>query len=114
MVKKLLQPGRTGTRDWLIQRVSAVIMLAYFIYIAWFLYCHPGIDYITWRHLFNGLVFKIVTLLVVINMLVHAWVGLWTVLTDYVKLVKLRLLLQSLLILLLISCLLFTIKIIWG
>ena len=44
----------------------------------------------------------------------HAWIGIWTVLTDYIKPVGVRFFAQSLLIVTCLSLLLWGLVILWG
>lgn len=73
--------GRSGLYDWLMQRVSAVILLAYFLYIGLVLVC--GVDYSAWNELFAQTWMRVFSLLALLSLGAHAWVGLWAVFTDY-------------------------------
>ena len=73
--------GRSGLHDWLMQRVSAVILLAYFLYVGWVLVC--GVDYDAWQELFAQTWMRVFTMLALVSLGIHAWVGLWAVFTDY-------------------------------
>ena len=74
--------SRAGLRDWLIQRVSAVIVFAYFIFICVFLFA--GHSVAQWRTLFSHAPMKLLSMFALLSICWHAWIGLWTVLTDYV------------------------------
>jgi len=73
--------GRSGLYDWLMQRVSAVILLAYFVFLACVLI--EGVDYVSWKAVFAQTWVKIFSLMALLSLGVHAWVGLWSVITDY-------------------------------
>lgn len=92
-----------GFYDWIVQRVSAVLIGAYVIFIVAFILTHQPLIYPVWHSLFSHLLMKIATFLVVIAILWHAWIGLWTVFTDYIKCGFLRLFLEILLVLVLLS-----------
>jgi len=81
MVTAVTSMGRSGLSDWLMQRVSAVILLAYVLFVAWILAC--GVDYIAWKELFSQTWMRIFSMLALVSLAVHAWVGLWSVFTDY-------------------------------
>ena len=53
MVTAVTNFGRSGLYDWLMQRVSAVILLAYFSFIAWVLITTPDISYGEWKATFE-------------------------------------------------------------
>ena len=73
--------SRTGLSDWLIQRVTSVILLAYFIFVAFQL--GGSVDYTSWRELFDQTWVKVFTLLAALSLAAHSWIGLWSVFTDY-------------------------------
>jgi succinate dehydrogenase membrane anchor subunit len=81
MVTAVTSLGRSGLYDWLAQRVSAVILLAYFLFVAAVLL--GGVDYESWKALYSQTWVKIFSLMALLSLGVHAWVGLWSVLTDY-------------------------------
>lgn len=83
MVRAATSFGRSGVSDWIVQRFSAVILAAYTLLIIGFLLTHPGLDYATWRALFDNLAVKIFTLLALLSVAAHGWIGLWAVITDY-------------------------------
>lgn len=105
VARSITNLGRNGLSDWFLQRVSALVILSYIVSMLVFFAIHPHPNYQTWRSLFANLWFKVFTLLVVINLLVHSWVGLWTVFTDYVKPLLLRMVLQVAMVLLLFALL---------
>lgn len=81
MVTAVTSFGRSGTSDWLVQRVSGVILLAYFIFIAWVV--AAGVDYLSWKALFGQTWVKVFSLMALLSLAAHAWIGLWAVVTDY-------------------------------
>lgn len=71
--------------DWIIQRVSAVILAVYFVVIVgWFAAHNGGVTYTDWHDFMNTTCMRIFNLLALLSLAGHAWVGLWTVFTDYV------------------------------
>lgn len=81
MVTSVTSMGRSGLYDWLMQRVSAVILLAYFLFLASVLL--GGVDYASWKALYSQTWMRIFSLLALLSLGIHAWVGLWVVFTDY-------------------------------
>ena len=73
--------SRTGLSDWLIQRVTSLVLLAYFIVIAYQLV--GSVDYTSWRLLFDQTWMKVFTLMAALSLVAHSWIGLWSVFTDY-------------------------------
>src|SRR4051812_11893576 len=103
MVKSVLAVNHQGLRDWVMQRVSAIIVAVYTIGILFFFLLHPKLDFIDWRMLFNHGWMKVATLMFVASLLLHTWVGMWTIITDYVKLPWLRFALSILVFLALVA-----------
>ena len=81
MVTSVTSFSRTGLSDWLIQRVTSVILLAYFIFVAYHL--GASVDYTSWRGLFDQTWVKVFTLLAALSLAAHSWIGLWSVFMDY-------------------------------
>ena len=81
MVTSVTSMGRSGLYDWLMQRVSAVILLVYFLFVSYILV--SGVDYASWKELFGQTWMRIFSLLALVSLAVHAWVGMWAVVTDY-------------------------------
>ena len=104
---------RRGLVDWLVQRFTAVIVGGYAVFILLFLLCHTSPSYAAWNALFENVVMRIATAVVMFSILWHAWIGLWTVFTDYVKNKPVRLLLEIIVIILLISYFIWMLEILW-
>jgi succinate dehydrogenase / fumarate reductase membrane anchor subunit len=85
MVKQVTSLGGSGLSDWLWQRVSAVIIAAYLIFIVAMILSQQNFSYAVWHGWFEHLGMKIFTLLALLSIVLHAWVGIWTVATDYIK-----------------------------
>jgi succinate dehydrogenase / fumarate reductase membrane anchor subunit len=111
--------GRSGLYDWLMQRVTAVILLAYFLFLGWVLLV--GVDYVAWKALFSQTWMRVFSLLALLSLGMHAWVGLWSVLTDYLteRLMGttgnvLRLLAQVVCAIIMFTYVVWGIQILWG
>lgn len=103
-----------GLKDWLLQRLTAVVMGLYTLLLLAIALWHGGIDHALWQALFAGAPFKAATFLFMVALLYHAWVGVRDIFMDYVKPVGVRLALQSVAVGLLIVYLGWTIQILWG
>lgn len=114
MVKSVLGVNHQGLRDWLIQRVSAIIMAIYSVTFFVFFLTHTPLTYLDWHGLFSSMWMKIATLLFLLSLLFHAWIGMWTIFTDYVKPYVLRLVLHVLVFLALVAFFFEGALILWG
>ena len=81
MVTAVTSLSRSGLSDWLVQRVTAVILLAFFVFIGVKLL--GGVSYAEWTALFATTWMKVFALLAVLSLAAHAWIGMWGVFTDY-------------------------------
>lgn len=113
--------SRSGVSDWVIQRVSAYILGAYFLFIVGYLLCTKDVYFSDWYALMSSTGMRIFTLLAILSLAAHAWVGLWTVLTDYVterqmgpKATIIRLILQVGMALFVFVYVVWGIQILWG
>jgi succinate dehydrogenase / fumarate reductase, membrane anchor subunit len=103
-----------GWRDWLAQRVTAVVMLVYTLLIFAIIVWNAGLDYSIWKSVFASHAFKLATFLFMLSLAFHAWVGVRNILMDYVKPTGWRLTLQTLAICVLIAYMGWTLEILWG
>ncbi|HET8817708.1 MAG TPA: succinate dehydrogenase, hydrophobic membrane anchor protein [Pseudidiomarina sp.] len=85
MVKVASTFGRSGTHDYILIRASAIIMALYAIFLMSFLVTAEPLTYAAWTSLFASLGMKIFTMLALTSVLIHGWIGIWQVLTDYIK-----------------------------
>ncbi len=84
MVTAVTNFGRSGLYDWVMQRVSGVVLLCYFVFIAAVILGNPDISYADWRATFEPTWVRIFSVAALLSLAAHAWIGLWCVLTDYV------------------------------
>ena len=83
MVGKLNYLLRRGVLDWVIQRISAVLLAIYTIGIIGFFIAHPNLEFEAWRDLFSSQLVRIFSLITLLFLCGHMWVGMWTIITDY-------------------------------
>ena len=121
MVTAVTSFGRSGLYDWVIQRVSGVAMLAYVIFIVGFIVINPDLTYEQWKGLFGQMWVRIFSLVTLLSMAAHAWIGLWAVLTDYItvrqmgaKATPVRILAQMVLGVVTVTYTVWGIEILWG
>ena len=103
-----------GLSDWLLQRMTALVMAAYTLLVLAIVLWNGGLDYALWTALFANAAFQVATFLFMVALLYHAWIGVRDIYMDYVKPVGARLTLQALSVLALIAYLGWTIAILWG
>ena len=121
MVTAVTSLGRNGLADWLIQRASAVVMAVYTLTIVGYLLMHPDPGFALWSQLFSHLWMRVFTLLVILSVVAHGWIGLWVVLTDYMterligaSALLIRTAVMGLYALVSITVLVWGVEIVWG
>lgn len=114
MVDSVLSLSNRGLRDWVIQRVTAMLIGIYTLLILGFIVTHPQLQFDEWQMLYSYSFIKVLSFLVLFSILLHTWIGMWTVFTDYIKIKSISLILQVLMIILLFGCLVFGAEILWG
>lgn len=121
MVTNVTNFSRSGLYDWMAQRVSAVVLAAYFLFLIGFVVCHPGLTYEEWNGLFSQSWMRIFSLLALLSLAVHAWVGMWTITTDYLTNMAIgkwatgvRFLVQALCGMLMFVLFVWGVQILWG
>ena len=113
MVNRLVVGAHYGLRDWLAQRVTGAIMAVYSLIFVVVFIREKSVTYGMWKGLFAQGWMRIATLLFVVSLAWHAWVGARDILMDYVKHDGLRLALQVFTLLLLATYLAWSIEILW-
>jgi succinate dehydrogenase / fumarate reductase membrane anchor subunit len=110
--KRVVVGAHYGLKDWILQRVTAVIMIVFtVILLVAFLLGEASYD--GWAGLFANQLMKIVTFLALLSLFYHAWVGVRDIWMDYIKPVGVRLTLQVLTVLWLIGCTGYAAQILW-
>jgi succinate dehydrogenase / fumarate reductase membrane anchor subunit len=111
--RRLVVGAHYGLRDWLAQRITAIVMALYTVILLVCFLTTSDFSYNGWAGLFAHQWFKIATFVTLLMMFYHVWVGMRDIWMDYVKPVIARLLLQSATILWLIGCAGYAAQILW-
>jgi succinate dehydrogenase / fumarate reductase membrane anchor subunit len=114
MVKRVVVGAHYGLRDWLVQRVSAVVMALYTVLLTVVLAAAPPLDYAAWKALFAQQWMRFATLLFFLSLFLHAWVGVRDILMDYVHPTGVRLALQVVVVLALVYYAMWTVQVLWS
>ncbi|MEO6423071.1 MAG: succinate dehydrogenase, hydrophobic membrane anchor protein [Candidatus Nitrotoga sp.] len=122
MVDRIVTGAHYGLREWLAQRVTAVLMAAYTLFIAGYVVLHSrfennvwiSLDYNTWAGLFSSLIMRSFSLLFLLAVFYHAWIGVRNIVMDYVKSARTRLVIYVLVITALLLYSVWAVQILWG
>jgi len=85
MVKNVTSFSRSGLSDFVFQRVSAAIMALYTLCVLGFFLANPELTYIDLVSYFGSAPMLVFSTLLVLSTAAHAWIGMWTVGTDYIR-----------------------------
>lgn len=111
--KRIVVGAHYGLRDWLAQRITAVLM-ALFTVIVLAQVLMPGeMGYDKWAGIFSAQWMKFLTFSVIVSLLYHAWVGVRDIWMDYIKPVGLRLSLQVFTLVWLVGCAGWAVQVLW-
>ena len=113
MVKRPVVGAHYGLRDWLAQRVTAVVMFAYTLVLLATLLAGPPLTQQSWHALMSGTCMRIVSFVFILSLCYHAWVGVRDIWMDYIKPAGLRLLMHILTLLALIGYAGWATQILW-
>jgi succinate dehydrogenase / fumarate reductase, membrane anchor subunit len=114
MVRREVVGAHYGLRDWLAQRVTAVIMVIYTVIILSVVAGLPKMDYYQWLVLWQTPLVRYASVLFIASLLIHAWIGVRNIFMDYVKDPGLRLTLYVITIGALVWYAAWSIQLLWG
>lgn len=106
--------GGTGTLDWVVQRLSAMLLALTLLVGVVAIAMHSGeVTFDVWAAWFAPTWVKLVSMVALAALCVHAWVGMWCVATDYLH-GALRCLFLGATAVGLLGCLGWGVVILWG
>jgi succinate dehydrogenase / fumarate reductase membrane anchor subunit len=85
MVTSVTSFSRSGLSDFVVQRVSAVILGVYMLCVIGFLLANPDLTHESLVGYFGTFSMQLFTSLTIFATAAHAWVGMWTIGTDYIR-----------------------------
>jgi len=112
--KRIVVGAHYGLRDWLAQRVTAALMALFtLLVLAQVIVSKGPIGYDKWAGIFSTQWMKSLTLVVIVALLYHVWIGMRDIWMDYIKPVGLRLSLQVFSIVWLVACAGWAVQVLW-
>ena len=112
-MKRIVVGARSGLKEWVVQRGTAVLMVLSIA--AWavsYMYSSPS-GYAEWSAFMDGSWMRVVTFLFVVSLAWHAWIGGRDICMDYIKHDGLRMVKQFGLIVWLAACVVWSAGILW-
>jgi succinate dehydrogenase / fumarate reductase membrane anchor subunit len=114
VVRRIVVGAHYGLKDWLIQRISALVMVFYTLLVLTIVCYEEDVDYGLWQALFANGAFRVATALFWLALLWHAWVGMRDIWMDYVKPTALRLTVETLTAITLLGYAAWLVDLLWG
>ena len=111
--RRLVVGAHFGVGNFLLQRLTALVLVVYFAILGVCLLLAGSLDYVAWASIFVPMWMKVLTLVAVFALLYHAWIGVKDIWMDYVKPMWVRLTLQTLTALWLLACAIWSVQILW-
>ena len=111
--KRIVVGAHYGLRDWLSQRVTAVLMALFTLAVIVQVLLPGPMGYDRWAGIFSSQWMKVLTFVVIISLLWHVWVGMRDIWMDYIKPVSARLGLQVFTLVWLVACSGWAIQVLW-
>ena len=112
--RRVLVGAHYGLRDWLVQRITALVLIAFVVLVLAAVAMAGRLDYDAWAGIFAPVPMKLATVMAVVALCYHAWIGVRDIWMDYVKPAGIRLALHVGTILWLLYCLIWSIQILWS
>lgn len=117
--RRLVVGAHYGTLDFLVQRITAIIMAVYSVVLFLGIVFSSEMNFENWRGLFTFTCLgipagQLLATLAFISLAWHAWIGVRDIWMDYVKPAGIRLLLQVLTVLWLVASVVYFAKILWS
>ncbi len=112
--KRIVSGAHYGLRDWLGQRITAVLMALFtVVLLAQLLLTREPLGYELWAGIFSQQWMKFLTFALIVSLAFHAWVGVRDIWMDYVKPVGIRLALHVFTLVWLSGCAGWAIQVLW-
>jgi succinate dehydrogenase / fumarate reductase membrane anchor subunit len=111
--KRIVVGAHYGLRDWLAQRVTALLMALFTLVLLVQLLMPGELGYDRWAGIFAAQWMKVLSFVVIVSLAYHAWVGVRDVLMDYVQATGVRLLAQVFTIVWLVGCAGWAVQVLW-
>ncbi len=111
--RRLVVGAHYGLRDWLSQRITAIVIALFTIAVIVQVLLPGPLDYYKWSAMFASQWMKVLTFITIVSLLWHVWVGMRDIWMDYAKPVSVRLGLEVLTIAWLLGCAGWAIQVLW-
>lgn len=112
-MNRIVVGAHYGLRDWLGQRITAVVMAIYAVVLLVSVSTISKMSFEAWKGLISGGFMRFATFVFLMSLFYHAWVGVRDIWMDYAKPASLRVTLHVLTILALVGYAGWAAQILW-
>ena len=112
--KRIVVGAHYGLKDWLAQRITAVVLAVYTVVLGLAVLAGPPLAQASWKALFSGPFIRVLTVLAFVALAWHAWIGVRDIYMDYIKPTAIRLTLQVVTIVVLFGYVIWAANILWS
>lgn len=110
--KRMVVGAHYGLAGFIGQRITSVVLTLWVLLVGLSVLFGP-LSYDKWAGLFVPLWMKVITLVALLSLLYHAWIGVRNIWMDYIKPLWARLSLQTITVLCLIAYAVWSVQILW-
>lgn len=114
MKMRITSSSHSGLLEWLLQRLSAVYLGIFAIYVTARIWLWPMTDFLAWQEWVTTPWVRVMWFLAFGGLLTHAWIGMRSVFMDYLGSFQVRLVASILLASGLLACGMWVIDILYG
>ncbi len=111
--RRLVVGAHYGLRDWLAQRLTSLLLALFTVAVVVQVLMPGALDYYKWSAMFSHQWMKVLTLVAIVSLGYHVWVGMRNIWMDYVKPVSLRLVFDFVTIGWLVGCSGWAVQVLW-
>jgi succinate dehydrogenase / fumarate reductase membrane anchor subunit len=113
VVNRIVTGAHYGLKDWLLQRLTATVMLVFtLVAVVRIAGAEPG--YAGWAGVFAPDWMRAALFVFLLSVLYHAWIGVRDIYMDYIQPVAIRLTLHTLTVLALVAYAGWVIELVWS
>lgn len=77
--------SKRGLLEFLLQRLTSVVVAIYMVHLVIIFSLYNDMNYEAWRAYVTSAYALILASLAILSVVIHAWIGMWTIGTDYLS-----------------------------
>jgi succinate dehydrogenase / fumarate reductase membrane anchor subunit len=114
MINRIVVGAHYGLKDWLLQRLTAVVMALYLVFMVFYVAGYQPVGFAGWKAMFAQQWLRLFSAVFFLSLFYHAWVGVRDITMDYIKPASIRLTVQFLVVVALVAYAVWAVQILWS